>query len=55
MIDMWCLGHSKEFWNKPDQFDPTRFLDENGQLNKNNFFHPFGLGNKKIHILILIV
>lgn len=46
MIDLWCLGHSKEVWNKPEQFDPTRFLDEDGQLIKHNFFHSFGLGKR---------
>lgn len=47
MIDLWCLGHGKEVWNKPEQFDPTRVLDEDGQLIKNNFFHSFGLGKNK--------
>lgn len=46
MLDLWCFGHSKEIWNKPEQFDPTRFLDENGQYVKNTLFHPFGLGKR---------
>uniref|UniRef100_A0A8C3T9K5 Cytochrome P450 family 1 subfamily B member 1 n=1 Tax=Chelydra serpentina TaxID=8475 RepID=A0A8C3T9K5_CHESE len=33
-INQWSVNHDPEKWSNPEDFDPTRFLDENGFINK---------------------
>ncbi|XP_072313770.1 cytochrome P450 1B1-like [Eucyclogobius newberryi] len=33
-INQWSVNHDPLKWTAPEIFDPTRFLDENGALNK---------------------
>ncbi|KAG8560505.1 hypothetical protein GDO81_015013 [Engystomops pustulosus] len=33
-VNQWSVNHDVDKWTNPDQFQPERFLDENGQLNK---------------------
>ncbi|XP_039594349.1 cytochrome P450 1B1 [Polypterus senegalus] len=33
-INQWSVNHDPQKWSNPDVFDPTRFLDEDGILNK---------------------
>lgn len=33
-INQWSVNHDPVKWTTPEDFDPTRFLDENGSLNK---------------------
>lgn len=44
LLHLWCLGHCPEHWKEPDKFDPSRFIDENGQNTKYSFFQNFGVG-----------
>ncbi|CAI9729728.1 cytochrome P450 2B2-like isoform X1 [Octopus vulgaris] len=32
------------YWDKPEEFRPERWIDENNELKKNEAFLPFGLG-----------
>ncbi|KAM3870887.1 cytochrome P450 1B1-like [Diretmus argenteus] len=33
-INQWSVNHDPLMWNDPHIFDPSRFLDENGSINK---------------------
>ncbi|XP_024050560.1 cytochrome P450 1B1 [Terrapene carolina triunguis] len=33
-INQWSVNHDPEKWSNPEDFEPTRFLDENGFINK---------------------
>lgn len=33
-INQWSVNHDPAKWSNPEDFDPTRFLDENGFINK---------------------
>ncbi|NWY00863.1 CP2U1 protein, partial [Nothoprocta ornata] len=44
--NLWSVHRDPNIWEKPDDFRPTRFLDENGQLIKKETFIPFGMGKR---------
>ncbi|KAM4690409.1 cytochrome P450 1B1-like [Rhinophrynus dorsalis] len=33
-VNQWSVNHDQAKWTNPDVFEPGRFLDENGQLNR---------------------
>lgn len=33
-VNQWSSNHDPEKWTQPEVFDPQRFLDKNGSLNK---------------------
>ncbi|XP_060943196.1 cytochrome P450 1B1 [Limanda limanda] len=33
-INQWSINHDPALWSHPETFDPQRFLDQNGALNK---------------------
>ncbi|KAJ7327062.1 hypothetical protein JRQ81_016821 [Phrynocephalus forsythii] len=44
--NLWSVHRDPKIWEKPDDFYPARFLDENGQLLKKETFIPFGIGKR---------
>ncbi|XP_039395961.1 cytochrome P450 2U1 [Mauremys reevesii] len=44
--NLWSVHRDPNIWERPDDFQPTRFLDENGQLIKREMFIPFGIGKR---------
>ncbi|XP_067424335.1 cytochrome P450 2U1 [Emydura macquarii macquarii] len=44
--NLWSVHRDPSIWERPDDFQPTRFLDENGQLIKRETFIPFGMGKR---------
>ncbi|NXV83931.1 CP2U1 protein, partial [Atlantisia rogersi] len=44
--NLWSVHRDPNIWEKPDEFQPSRFLDENGQLIKKDAFIPFGMGKR---------
>ncbi|XP_069808761.1 cytochrome P450 2F2-like [Dendropsophus ebraccatus] len=38
--------YDKKYWDKPEEFNPDRFLDGNGKFVKNEAFIPFGAGKR---------
>lgn len=46
VISLWSLANSTEKWKDVNKFDPSRFIDENGQFINYPFFHPFGLAKR---------
>uniref|UniRef100_A0A8C2ZYF1 Cytochrome P450, family 17, subfamily A, polypeptide 2 n=1 Tax=Cyclopterus lumpus TaxID=8103 RepID=A0A8C2ZYF1_CYCLU len=43
LVNMWAIHHDPEHWDRPDLFDPDRFLDR-GQRVSPSCFLPFGAG-----------
>ncbi|OCT79851.1 cytochrome P450 1B1 [Xenopus laevis] len=33
-VNQWSVNHDPQKWSKPGEFNPSRFLDDNGVLNK---------------------
>ncbi|OXB76790.1 UNVERIFIED_CONTAM: hypothetical protein H355_016271 [Colinus virginianus] len=46
--NLWSVHRDPNIWENPDDFQPTRFLDENGQLIKKETFIPFGMALKTL-------
>ncbi|XP_007938960.1 cytochrome P450 2U1 [Orycteropus afer afer] len=44
--NLWSVHRDPAIWEKPDDFYPNRFLDEQGQLIKKETFIPFGIGKR---------
>uniref|UniRef100_A0A3Q1BNZ6 Steroid 21-hydroxylase n=1 Tax=Amphiprion ocellaris TaxID=80972 RepID=A0A3Q1BNZ6_AMPOC len=44
LVNMWSIHHDPRHWNKPDLFNPDRFLDDQGQRVMPSCFLPFGAG-----------
>ena len=43
-VNRWGVHSSTRYWNEPSKFDPTRFLDQQGQVLHNEALVPFGIG-----------
>ncbi|XP_003129312.1 cytochrome P450 2U1 isoform X1 [Sus scrofa] len=44
--NLWSVHRDPAIWEKPDDFYPNRFLDDQGQLIKKESFIPFGIGKR---------
>ncbi|XP_039996713.1 steroid 17-alpha-hydroxylase/17,20 lyase [Xiphias gladius] len=44
LVNMWSIHHNPKDWDKPDLFNPDRFLDDRGQRVTPSCFLPFGAG-----------
>ena len=43
--NIWGVHHDPDVWREPNQFDPSRFLDENGEvIDDNEALIPFSVG-----------
>ena len=42
--NMFAIHRDPRYWNEPEKFDPTRFLDESMKLTKPEGFAPFSVG-----------
>ena len=49
IINYYGLTRDERYWQEPEQFNPYRFLDENGKLRKDllDKFYPFGIGSRR--------
>ncbi len=49
IINYYGLTRDERYWDKPEEFNPYRFLDENGKLKKEllDKFYPFGIGARR--------
>ena len=49
LINYYSLTRDERYWKQPEQFNPYRFLDENGKLRNNLLenFYPFGVGARR--------
>ncbi|XP_062620092.1 steroid 17-alpha-hydroxylase/17,20 lyase-like [Saccostrea cucullata] len=48
LINFWALHHDTKYWKDPEQFDPTRYLDEDGKMKptKPESWLPFSAGRR---------
>lgn len=46
MINLWALHRHRDLWDKPDGFDPSRFLPEAKASHHRFQYLPFGLGHR---------
>lgn len=59
IVNAWWLGNNPEWWHKPEEFRPERFLDEENEVEalvggKVDFrFVPFGVGRRSCPGIIL--
>ncbi|XP_064191256.1 cytochrome P450 2U1 [Anguilla rostrata] len=44
--NLWSVHRDPTVWENPDDFNPARFLDKNGQVLRKEFFIPFGIGRR---------
>ncbi|KAI5616876.1 cytochrome P450 2U1 [Silurus asotus] len=44
--NLWSVHRDPSVWDNPDDFNPLRFLDEQGQLLRKEYFIPFGIGRR---------
>ncbi|XP_070228130.1 cytochrome P450 2U1 isoform X2 [Bos mutus] len=44
--NLWSVHRDPAIWEKPNDFYPDRFLDDQGQLIKKETFIPFGIGKR---------
>ena len=46
LINLWSLHRHRNHWEKPDAFDPDRFIGERGKSIGRFDFLPFGVGHR---------
>ncbi|XP_030046653.1 cytochrome P450 2U1-like [Microcaecilia unicolor] len=46
IANLWSVHRDPNIWEKPDDFNPNRFLDAAGQILKTEAFIPFGIGRR---------
>ncbi|XP_042617774.1 LOW QUALITY PROTEIN: cytochrome P450 2U1 [Cyprinus carpio] len=44
--NLWSVHRDPTVWESPDDFNPDRFLDEQGKLLRKDCFIPFGIGRR---------
>ncbi|KAG9344127.1 hypothetical protein JZ751_012609 [Albula glossodonta] len=44
--NLWSVHRDPTVWDNPDDFNPARFLDQNGQILRQESFIPFGIGRR---------
>ena len=42
--NLWNIHHDPEVWDKPDEFNPERFLDKDGVVQERDELIPFSIG-----------
>jgi len=46
MLNLWALHRHRDWWERPDSFDPARFLPEQKKTLHRFQYLPFGLGHR---------
>jgi cytochrome P450 len=47
-VNLWAINHDERVFKDPFKFDPDRFIDENGEVNRARFSSlPFSTGTRK--------
>ena len=48
---LWAVHMNPDLWEDPEKFQPSRFINEDGKIQKPEYFMPFGIG--KFHNYII--
>jgi cytochrome P450 len=48
---LWAVHMNPELWEDPEKFQPSRFINEDGKVQKPEYFMPFGIGKFTSHYL----
>ncbi|MBC7470855.1 MAG: cytochrome P450 [Ramlibacter sp.] len=48
-VSPWLVHRHRDFWERPDEFDPGRFNTECGRASARASYLPFGLGPRACH------
>ncbi|XP_053311586.1 cytochrome P450 2U1 [Spea bombifrons] len=46
LANLWAVHRDPKVWENPNDFNPSRFIDEHGQILKKEAFIPFGIGRR---------
>lgn len=41
----WSVHFNRDYWKDPEEFDPSRFVGEDGKFLKSEAFMPFQIGS----------
>lgn len=41
-----CVHMDPNLWDEPKQFNPSRFIDDDGKIRRPEYFMPFGVGRR---------
>lgn len=52
--NLWSVHRDPSVWDSPDDFNPSRFLDEQGKVLRKEYFIPFGIGRIGLIFLDLL-
>ncbi|XP_070569292.1 cytochrome P450 2U1-like [Ptychodera flava] len=44
MANLWAVHMNEKNWERPEEFDPSRFLDDNGEIVNSERILPFSIG-----------
>ena len=48
LANFWAVHYDPKIWKNPHQFDPTRFLTEDGKsLTNTEYIMPFSIGKSQ--------
>ena len=51
MSNLWAVHHNPETWTNPEEFNPLRFVSEDGKVKKPKEFIPFSIGKPRLVFL----
>lgn len=49
LVNLYSLTRDERFWEKPEEFNPSRFLNDNNEIRDDlmDKFYPFGIGKRR--------
>ena len=54
LSNIWAIHMDPRYWEDPEEFRPERFLNEDGNIKRQESFIPFSFG-KQCHLIFLLL